>query len=142
MKTLKTMVMGLALLLVCVVTNATPKTIHGTSTKDDVINTYLNAVVHGKLDGLSNAIDDDAEFKMLRGASVTTLNKLQILSTLKSSENIEQDCQCTKTVLQEDTELSVVKVEMKYADFSRTDVITAQRAGDGWKITKVETSFK
>lgn len=142
MKTLRTLVMGLALLLACGMTQAASVKSHDNATKDEVINTYLNAIVHGKLDGINNVIDDDAEFKMKRGNNVNTLSKPQILDALKANESIEQNCQCTKTVVQDDTEMSVLKVEMKYDDFTRVDVITAQRAGNGWKITKVETSFK
>jgi len=133
--------MGLALLLVGSISQAAP-TSHGNSTKDEVINTYLNAVVHGKLGGVDEAIDDDAQFNMKRGDHVNTLSKPQILDALKSNENVDQDCQCTKTVLQDDDQISVMKVDMKYGDYTRTDVITAQHAGSGWKITKVETSFK
>jgi hypothetical protein len=142
MKTLKAMVMGLALLLVCGVSQAASVTNHNNSTKDEVIDAYLNAVVHGKINGLSDIVDDEAQFNMKRGSSVNTLNKSQILNSLKSSENVEQDCQCTKTVMQDSEDMSVIKVDMKYNDFTRTDVITAQRIGNGWKITKVETSFK
>jgi hypothetical protein len=142
MKTLKAMVMGLALLLVCGTSQAAFKTGHGNLTKDEVMSAYLNAVVHGKLDGIGNAIDEDATFDMKRGSTVNTLYKPQVLNALKSGENIEQACQCTKTVLQDNDDMSMLKVEMKYTDFTRTDVITAQRAGNGWKITKVETSFK
>ncbi|HTD41829.1 MAG TPA: nuclear transport factor 2 family protein [Mucilaginibacter sp.] len=141
MKTLKAMMMGLALLLVCGITQAAP-TSHGNSTKDEVINTYLNAVVHGKLGGIDEAIDDDAQFNMKRGDRVNTLSKPQVLDALKSNENVDQDCQYTKIVLQDDDQISVLKVDMKYGDYTRTDVITAQHAGSGWKITKVETSFK
>jgi hypothetical protein len=142
MKTLKAMVMGLALLLVCGVSQAAPVTSHSNSTKDEVIDAYVNAVVHGKINGFSDLIDDDAKFNMKRGSNVNTLSKSQILNSLKSNENVEQDCQCTKTVMQDSDDMSVIKVDMKYNDFTRTDVITAQRAGNWWKITKVETSFK
>ena len=142
MKTLKAMVMGLALLLVCGVSQAAPVTSHNITTKDGVVDAYVNAVVHGKIDGFSDLIDDDAQFNMKRGSSVNTLNKPQVLDGLKLNENIEQDCQCTKTVMQDSDDMSVIKVDMKYNDFTRTDVITAQRAGNWWKITKVETSFK
>jgi hypothetical protein len=142
MKTLKAMVMGLALLLVCGASQAASLINHSNPTKDEVMDTYLNAVVHGKLAGIDNAIDDDATFDMKRGNTVNTSYKPQVLNALKSSENIEQNCQCTKTVLQDSDNISMLRVDMKYADFTRTDVITAQRAGGGWKITKVETSFK
>jgi hypothetical protein len=141
MKMLKAMMMGLALLLVAGISQAAP-TSHGSSTKDEVINTYLNAVVHGNLFGVDEAIDDDAQFNMKRGDHVNTLTKPQILDALKSNENVDQGCQCTKTVLQDDDQMNVLKVDMKYGDYTRTDVITTQRAGSGWKITKVETSFK
>lgn len=140
MKTLKAMMMGLALLLVCSFSQAAPIG-HGNS-KDEVIDTYLNAIVHGKLDGVSDAIDADAQFYMKRGERVNTLTKAQIMDGLKASANIEQDCQCTKTVMQDDDQKKVMKVDMKYADYTRTDVITAEPIGAGWKITKVETSFK
>ena len=65
-----------------------------------------------------------------------------MINTLKSSEGVEQNCECTKSVVQDSDEISTLKVEMKFSDFSRIDVITAQHAGNGWKITKVDTSFK
>jgi hypothetical protein len=141
MKTLKAMMMGLALILVCGTSQATPID-HGNATKDQVIETYLNAIVHGKLDGVSDAIDDDAQFYTKRGDLVNTLSKSQILESMQANANIEQQCQCAKSVLQDDDEKKVIRVDMKYADYTRTDVITAEPAGKGWKIMKVETSFK
>lgn len=141
MKTLKALMMGLALLLVCSISQAAPIS-HGNSTKDQVIDTYLNAVVHGKLDGVSDAIDDDAQFAIKRGEHINTLTKAQIMDALKTNVNVEQDCQCTKSVMQDDDMKKVLKVDMKYADYTRTDIITAEPVGAGWKVTKVETSFK
>lgn len=141
MKTLKAMMMGLALLLVCGISQAAPIS-HGNSTKDQVIDTYLNAVVHGKLDGVSDVIDDDAQFAIKRGERINTLTKAQIMDGLKANANVEQDCQCTKSVMQDDDLKKVLKVDMKYADYTRTDIITAEPVGAGWKVTKVETSFK
>jgi Putative lumazine-binding len=142
MKILKKMMMALAVMFTCGVSYAASSHSTKNPTKDEVINTYLNAVVHGKLAGIDDAINDDAQFTMTRGERVNTLNKRQILENLKSSENIEQGCQCTKTVVQDSDDMTTQKVEMKYDDFTRTDVITAQRVGRGWEITKVDTSFK
>jgi len=142
MKTLKAMMVGMALLLVCGISQAAPTTSYDNSTKDEVMNTYLNAVVHGKLSGIDDAIDDDAQFDMKRGDNINTLTKSQILDALKTNANVEQDCQCTKTVVRDEDDIHVIKVDMKYTDFTRTDVITAQHEGNKWKITKVETSFK
>jgi hypothetical protein len=141
MKTLKAMMMGLALLLVSGISQAAPAN-HGNTTRDEVINTYLNAVVHGKLGRIDEAMDDDAQFNMKRGDNVITLTKSQVLDALKINANVEQDCQCSKTTVRDEDDIQVLKVDMKYKDYTRTDVITAERFGKGWKITKVETSFK
>ena len=133
--------MGMALLLICGASQA-KSLINPDNSKDKAIDTYLNAVVHGKLAGIDDAIDNEAQFDMKRGNNVNTLTKAQIMSALKANENVEQDCQCTKTVVRDDDDMKVMKVDMKYNDFTRTDVITAEHAGSGWKITKVETSFK
>ena len=98
--------------------------------------------MHGKITGIEDAIDDDATFYMKRGDNVNTLTKSQIVSALKSSENLEQDCKCTKTIIQDDDDISKVKVEMKYNDFTRVDVITTTHSGSKWLITSVETSYK
>ncbi|MDP9047799.1 MAG: hypothetical protein M3N14_06655, partial [Bacteroidota bacterium] len=61
MKTLKTMLMGLALLFSVGSANAATA-MRSAPTKDDVFNTYLNATVHGKLSGIDAVLDDNAEF--------------------------------------------------------------------------------
>jgi hypothetical protein len=141
MKTLKTMMMGLALMLACGVANAAPITHHNPG-KDEVVDTYMNAVVHGDMKGVSAAIDDEAQFYTMHSDRVSQMNKGQILDYLKANPAAQQDCNSTSTVLQDTDEMYVKKVDVKYEGVMRTDVITAERAGSGWKITKVETSFK
>jgi hypothetical protein len=141
MKTLKITMIGLALFLICGVAKAAPCFMYS-STKDDAIKTYLEAVVHGKLSDVESVIDDDAQFNIARGSKVNTLTKNQELNYLKSTENMEQNCNCSNSVVQDSEDTYVKKVDMKYADFTRTDIITVQHVGAGWKITKVQTSFK
>jgi hypothetical protein len=141
MKTLKAMMMGLALLLFCGVANAGVKISHN-PTKDEVVETYVNAITHGDLKGIDNAIDDDAQFSTVRGDHVSTLNKGELLDYLKANANGGEDCKCSASVVQDSDDKYVKKVVMQYGDVTRTDVITVEPAGDGWKITKVETSFK
>jgi len=141
MKTLKSMMMGLALLLVCNITNAAGVN-HKKADKSDAVDTYMNAVVHGKIAGVEDAIADGVQFNMIRGGRVNTLNKEELIGSLKSGENVEQDCKCAKSVIQDSDDVKVTKVVMTYPDFTRTDVITTQKVGNGWKITKVDSSFK
>ena len=141
MKTLKAMMTGLALTLAIGVANATPITHHNPG-KDEIADTYMNAVIRGDMNGVAKAIDNDAQFYTMHSDRVSQLSKGQLLAYLKANPAVEQDCNCTDTVLQDDDDVYVKKVDVKYEGVTRTDVITEQRAGDGWKITKVETSFK
>ena len=143
MKALKAMMIGLALMAVCGFANATTKTTNDVNTtKQEVLDTYMNALVHGNLDGISAAIDDNAKFYVVQGVRVHASDKKQVLDYLKSNANIDQNCKCSSSTLSQDDNTLVQKVEMKFKEITRTDVITAQRSDDGWKITKVETSFK
>ncbi len=139
---LRALIVALSLLLVCIMANASPKAVRP-FTKDGVINAYLEAIVHGKMDDMDYVIDNDAEFNITLRDNVTRLNKTKMLNYLKSTENIEQECKCSSSVVQdiEDGTFSK-KILMEYDGFTRTDVITAKLIHNTWKITKVETSFK
>lgn len=142
MKTLKSIVLSLVLLVVFMGSKAVAGTPSVALNKEAVINVYLNAVVHGRLDGIEEAIDEGASFNMIRGQIVNTLNKNQILSYLKSVENMEQNCTVTTDVIKEGNNVILTKIEMRYNNLIRTDIITLTGSGKKWKITKVDTSFK
>ncbi|MES2378657.1 MAG: hypothetical protein V4553_18835 [Bacteroidota bacterium] len=137
MKTLKSMVLGLALLVASTIANAANKPA-ATLTKNDVLNIYINAVVHGKVDGLENVLADDVKFTMYRGTNEVNLNKKSILASFKASENIEQGCTATTTVLDETKNSMVVKVLMNYNGYTRANLVTISLNSADFKITKIE----
>jgi hypothetical protein len=140
MKTLKSMLTALALLFVCVAANATVKPHTGKPTKNDVVNLYIDAIAHGKTNNLDNILDDGLQFNMVRGERVNTLSKDQLISYLKNNTS-DAPASTNTTIVQDDDNASVIKVEFKYADFTRTDLVTLENA-NGWAITKVQSSFK
>jgi hypothetical protein len=137
MKTLKSIVLGLALLVVGTIANAANKPA-AALTKNDVLNIYVNAVVHGKLDGLDAVLDDNVKFVMQRGDNETILNKKNILESFKASENMEQGCTYTTTVVKDTKDGMIVKLEMKYDGYVRTNLITISSRRADFKIIKVE----
>jgi hypothetical protein len=137
MKTVKSIVLGLALLVVSTIANAANKPA-AVLTKNDVLNIYVNAVVHGKLDGLDAVLDNNIKFITQRGDNETVLNKKSVLESLKASENMEQGCTYTTTIVKDTKNGMVVKLEMKYGDYVRTNLITISTSGTDFKITKVE----
>ena len=139
MKTLKSMVTGIALLLACITANATVKTRINQPTEKDVVNMYINAITNGKADNLDKILDNDLQFNIQRGQNVNTLNKNQVVDYIKNNTVADNTVNTITTVLTDDDSISKVKIEFKYSGFTRTDIVTLDKTV-GWKISTVNSS--
>jgi hypothetical protein len=142
MKTLKSLMLGLALLVAGTAAKAANKIDGENLTKNFAINTYIDAMTRGKLSGFSEVVDQSAKFSMLRGTTVLSFGKTEVVDQLKSTKNTEQDCVTSTSVVESNNDLAVVKVDMKYSTFTRSNYITITNTGSGWKITNVYSVFK
>jgi hypothetical protein len=140
MKTLKSMLAGMVMLIVCATANATTKPINDKLTKDDVINIYIDAVAHGKMNDMEKVLDDNMKFNLKRGDNVSTMNKEQLLASLKDN-SVDPSVKTSSTVTQADDQSATVTVDFKFDGYVRSDTITLANAGD-WVITNVESSYK
>src|SRR6185437_15252557 len=110
MKTLKSIVLGLALLAAGSAVNAHPiKT--DRLTKTHAIDTYIDAMTRGKLDGLTDVFDKSAAFSMLRGKTVLSFTRKQMLDYLQSNKDTEQACTTSTSIIESDANIAVVKVD-------------------------------
>ena len=142
MKTLKSIVLGLALLVVCSVAKANTYTDGDNLTKNYAINTYIDAMTHGKVKGLKEVLDQDVKFTMMRGNQVLNFSKDEMIESLNDTKNTEQDCTTTTSVVESNEAMAVVKVDMQFEGFLRTNMVTVTNTGKGWKITNVYSVFK
>ncbi|PWK75306.1 putative lumazine-binding protein [Mucilaginibacter oryzae] len=134
--------LGLALLVAGATANAATKIDGENLTKNFAINTYIDAMTRGKLSGFSEVVDPSAKFSMLRGTKVLSFDKMQVVDQLKATKNTEQDCVTSTSVVESNNDLAVVKVDMKYSTFTRSNYVTITNTGSGWKITNVYSVFK
>ena len=79
---------------------------------------------------------------MLRGTKVLNFSKDEILESLNASKNTEQECTTTTTIVESNEAMAVVKVDMQFEGFLRTNMVTVTNTGKGWKITNVYSVFK
>jgi hypothetical protein len=140
MKTLKSILLGLSLLVVSVAAKATVNPTPGKLTKTDVLNIFINSSVHGIIAGLDDILAEDVQFNTKRGDQIKTTNKKNMLDYFKANQNVEQQCQFTNTTVEDADDHMIVKLDMKYDGYVLTNVVTITNLGYGWKITKVETS--
>lgn len=140
MKTLKSIFFGLALVLAGTIANANAgHYVSGTLSKNDVVSVYTNAVIHGNLQNLDQAFAKDVEYTVYRGSKAFKLNKQALLDSFKSSENIEQKCQYTTSVVSDIDNTMVLRLDMQYEGYVRSSMITIKQQGADWKITKIDT---
>ena len=142
MKTLRTLLIGVALFTVCTAAKATIHTDEATMSKNFAINTYIDAMTHGKSAGMKEVLDPTVKISMLRGKQVVSFSKKEMLDFLETTKNVEQVCTTNSQVIENDANQSVVKVDMKFDGFVRTNYVTLANTGNGWKIINVYSVFK
>jgi hypothetical protein len=142
MKTLKSIMLGLALLVIGTAAKAANKIDGDNLTKNYAINTYIDAMTRGKIQGFSEVVDQSAKFSMLRGTKVLSFSKTEVVDLIKANKNTEQDCVTSTSIVESNNDLAVVKVDMKYTNFTRSNYVTVTNTGSGWKITNVYSVFK
>jgi len=141
MKTLKLMLTATALLFISFAANAIAKPSTDKPTKDDVVKIYIDAIANGKTSNLDNVLDEELQFDIKRGENVNTLNKTQLLDYLKANATTDPSVKTSTSLVQEDDNSSVVKIEFKYDGFTRIDQVTLNKT-NGWLITRVVSTFK
>lgn len=105
------------------------------------LKTYIDAVAHGKVEGLVDVMDKDVKFTTTRGQQIINHNKNQMLESMKGLQNVEQNCSTEFSIVESTPTQSVVKVTMKYEHFSKISYLNIANTKDGWKIVSVSTSF-
>ena len=114
---------------------------NGKLTQTYAVNTYIDAMTRGKLGGLNDVLDKSAAFSMVRGNQVLSFDKKQMIGYFQSNKNTEQQCTTSTSVVESNPAIAIVKVDMKYDNFTRSNYITIANTGNGWKITNVYSVF-
>ncbi|WP_295653390.1 nuclear transport factor 2 family protein [uncultured Mucilaginibacter sp.] len=143
MKTLKTTILGLLMLVAFGAAKANVVKLDDSKlTVNYAVNTYVDAVSLGNYKELSSLLDDNLKYSIERGNKTLVFNKAQLLESFKQEQGVKQDCEVSTSVNDSTPDVTIVKVEMKYADFTRTNYVTLVNSAKGWKITNIYSSFK
>ena len=108
---------------------------------DYTLDTYVGAMANGKLEGLKNILADDMKYAVTRGDKVINYTKSQLLSSLKESENVVQNCNTDYAFERINSSQAKMKVSMKYESFTKINYINLNQTEAGWQITKISSSY-
>ena len=104
-----------------------------------VVNSYLAATTIGATE-LNRFIFAD-DFQYSNAANGDQFNKKQYTNFLKAHEGVQFDCKTNYEVLDESGQACIAKATMEFEKFTRVDYITLNKTQDGWKVSKVVTTY-
>jgi hypothetical protein len=140
MKTLKsTLAVTLIIFSLTAFSNDDPKS--QKLTMDYALKTYIDAISQGKVKGFAEILDSDVKFTVTRGETIVNYSRSEMLTEMKNSENVAQNCQTDYAIVEQNPSQAIVKVTLKYEAFSRINYVTMAQTNKGWKITNVSSVF-
>ncbi|MGO1244929.1 MAG: nuclear transport factor 2 family protein [Sphingobacterium sp.] len=104
-----------------------------------IVQTYLEASTMGNTKFNNFLFSKD--FQFTNSAAQKTYSKSEYLKYLSNMKNLQLNCTNSYEILDETEQACVAKVTMNFANFSRVDYITLCRQENGWKITKVVSTY-
>ncbi len=105
------------------------------------LNTFIDAVCKGQIKGVTKILDSSVKYTVSNGNKITTMNKTDLLDYFRQIENIEQNCKASYDLLESNETQAIVKLKLKYAEFSKNNVLTMNYTDKGWIITNISVSF-
>ncbi|NCD71483.1 nuclear transport factor 2 family protein [Mucilaginibacter agri] len=143
MKTLKSIAIAACLFMTVGFAKAAPKTIDdNAASANSAVNTYVAAVSQGKTEGFGKVVDPSAQFSILQGKNILSFSKADMMAFVKENKNINQECKTSTSVVESNPDMTVVKVDMDYGNFVRTNYVTLNNMAGTWKITNVYSVVK
>lgn len=104
-----------------------------------IITSYVDAITLGSDVYNKYLFCDDFEYS--NTANKDKFNKRQYLKFLKDTKGCKFDCITDYQILDETGKSCVAKASMKFNHFIRVDYITLDKITEGWKVSKVMTTY-
>jgi len=104
-----------------------------------ILSTYLEAVTVGSIDLNKFLFADDFQYSNVNNND--RASKKEYIKHLKANKGMQYDCESTYEILSQDGKVCMAKATMTFDNFTRVDYITLNQGKDGWKVSKVETTY-
>jgi len=105
-----------------------------------IISTYLESSTIGSVELNKYLFAED--FQYSNSANNDTFNKKEYTAFLKAHKGVNYDCKTSYEILDESGQACIAKATIVFENFTRVDYITLNQEQDGWKVSKVVTTYK
>ncbi|MDQ1151863.1 hypothetical protein QE382_003847 [Sphingobacterium zeae] len=111
------------------------------STADFALEHYVAVTTEGESAGVEQLFAADFNQK-IQATNAQTHGREAIVKLLKKQKGEKLNCTVSTDIIEESADYMVAKVTLKFENFTKTDLVTLEREGDKWKVSKSINLYK
>ncbi|MEI2271659.1 nuclear transport factor 2 family protein [Sphingobacterium sp. ML3W] len=111
------------------------------STADFALEHYVAVTTEGESAGVEQLFAEDFSLKV-QASNAQSHSRSALIKSLKKQKGEKLNCAVSTEILEESVDYMVAKVTLKFENFTKTDLVTLEREGSGWKVCKSINSYK
>ncbi len=101
----------------------------------------MAVTTEGESAGVEQLFAEDFSQK-IQATNAQSHNREAVIKSLKKQKGEKLNCTVSTDILEESADYMVAKVTLKFENFTKTDVVTLERVGNDWKVSKSFNSYK
>ena len=111
------------------------------STADLALDHYVAVTTEGESAGVEQLFADDFNQK-IQASNAQSNSRSEVVKLLKKQKGEKLNCAVSTDIIEESADYMVAKVTLKFENFTKTDLVTLERVGNDWKVSKSINSYK
>ncbi len=111
------------------------------STADLALDHYVAVTTEGESAGVEQLFAEDFSQK-IQASNAQNHSRNAVVKLLKKQKGEKLNCTVSTDILEESADYMVAKVTLKFENFTNTDLVTLERVGNDWKVSKSINSYK
>ncbi|APU96259.1 hypothetical protein K2F45_06495 [Sphingobacterium siyangense] len=111
------------------------------STADLALDHYVAVTTEGESVGVEQLFAEDFNQK-IQASNAQSNSRSAVVKLLKKQKGEKLNCTVSTDILEESADYMVAKVTLKFENFTKTDLVTLERAGNDWKVSKSINWYK
>ncbi|RKO72595.1 hypothetical protein D7322_07315 [Sphingobacterium puteale] len=111
------------------------------STADLALDHYVAVTTEGESAGVEQLFAEDFNQK-IQSSNAQSHSRDAVVKALKKQKGEKLNCTVTTNIIEESVDYMIAKVILKFEDFTKTDLVTLERVGNEWKVSKSINSYK
>ncbi|MFC3352454.1 hypothetical protein [Sphingobacterium zeae] len=111
------------------------------STADFALAHYVVVTTEGESAGVEQLFAENFSQK-IQASNAQNHSRSKVVKLLKKQKGEKLNCTVSTDIIEESADYMVAKLALKFENFTKTDLITLERVGNDWKVSKSINSYK